>query len=131
MICVPPQALARFYGVPLVDYERPGHGLLVGSGAGIMMAAMDVAVAFRWCFDIDGMREYRFIRDFLVMIERCCPQVTHFGVVGWFSITDPGPLIDALGQLSRPCWTYGGDRRLTSNVCDTLADFVDATKGLS
>ena len=80
---------AELAGVRLIDYRRAGEGLLVSSGSGIMMAVMDAVPALRWCCDVDERATMRGLRFFLRLLER---DVAPFGVVGWFSITDPSEL---------------------------------------
>jgi len=48
--------LARAYGVDNVyDYDRPGKGLLLTSGSGGMLAAMDSMPFCRWAWVMEGM----------------------------------------------------------------------------
>jgi hypothetical protein len=98
--CSKVTAFARGYHIPLIDYgpdlEDQRRGLLVSSGAGVMMAAMDACPAFRWCLDIDALGARSSLVDFLLGAER---YVQPLGVVGWFSITDPEPLRRALRRL--------------------------------
>jgi hypothetical protein len=91
-------AFARGYRIPLIDYSRPSSGLLVSSGAGCMMAAMDSCPALRWCLDIDQLAPESRLAQFLAAAEHLARPIA---VLGWFSITDPVPLRAALAGLSR------------------------------
>lgn len=90
------EALANGYGVPIFDYRRDSTGLLVSSGAGIMIAVMDACPVFRWCLDIDRNKDAERLASFLFCADL---RVDPFGVVGWFSITPPAPLQAALRRL--------------------------------
>jgi hypothetical protein len=108
---------ARLYHVPITDYalhdepDARGEGLLVSSGAGMMMAAMDCCPKLRWCVDIDGLRDRPSARvaDFMLMAERVAEPIA---VCGWFSITDPKPLRDAVLGLTKTAIVYTGNIRL-------------------
>jgi hypothetical protein len=117
---------ARLYQIPLIDYERPSKGLLVGSGAGTMMATMDALPCLRWCFDIDRLPTHDHLGDFLLMAE---PTVWPIVVVGWFSLTNPEPLQAAIAALRLPPFTYAGDRRLGGIECPSLGELVLKLKG--
>jgi hypothetical protein len=97
---------SRQYYVPLLDYG-PGRGdrLLIGSGCGIMLGVMDVCPAFRWCVDIDTIRNVSRFGRWLAWAENFVGGV---GVVGWFSITDPGLLRAAI--VYAPFTDLGGLR---------------------
>lgn len=97
------EQISRAYRVPLIDYGRDGDWLLVSSGSGIMQAVMGEVAEFRWCADIDEAPDGR-LADWLLWMERLCGLVA---VVGWFSLTSPAPLRDAIAGLAGapPCYT--------------------------
>lgn len=114
-------ALAR---VPLTDYDRPSSGLLVSSGAGIMMAVMDAAPALRWCVDIDGLPARADLEFFLRLADG---DAEPLAVCGWFSITDPTTLRRALGALRARALVYAGNVRLgVKGEMDSLGALVAA-----
>jgi len=123
-----PQA-ARLYGAPVIDYERESRGLLVSSGAGIMMAVMDEVPTLRWCVDIDRMPSHERLPDFLLMAERVCEPLA---VCGWFSLTDPTPLRRAIEGLADPsrCFCYGGNIRFGAGTeCGTMRELLGRLGG--
>lgn len=118
----------------MIDYgaDRPGDWLLIGSGCGIMMAVMDVELRFRYCFDIDSIKEPTARLDqWLMAVETI---VSRIAVVGWFSITDPAPLRTALNCLKcRPLVYAGmGACELFPNHCTvaTLDQFISTLGAL-
>lgn len=96
------------FGIHPVDYRRESYGLLVGSGAGTMMAVMDVAPRFRFAIDVDQYRgrEPRLC-EWLAALDRN-GLVDLIAVCGWFSITSPSVLAGALDTLSAPVIVYSG-----------------------
>jgi hypothetical protein len=119
-----PEWLAGFsreYYVPLVDYKRDGGGLLVGSGCGVMMAAMDALPQFRWCVDIDNIRDTSRFWRWLPWAESFASRVA---VVGWFSITDPTVLRQAIGGMKRRPLAYTPGTDLGAEHCPTLEEFL-------
>lgn len=122
-------ALGRGYRVPIIDYERPGSGLLVSSGCGCMMAVMDAAPALRWCLDIDELGPGGRLDQFLLAAET---KVSPIAVVGWFSITPPGPLRAALAGLTKLqeviCYVVGTE--LPAGVqCSSMEEFISRLRG--
>ena len=83
-------SLAERLGIPLIDYERAGDGLLISSGCGIMLAVMDSVPTLRFCVDIDDAGCGDRFADFIQWI-RYWKTVPLF-CVGWFSLTSPEPL---------------------------------------
>lgn len=84
-----PVDVARAYGVPaVVDYgpERQGRGLLVTTGAGLLLADMDLLPNCRWAVDLGAGRHNPAARDWMrACAHRTCHLVAHV----WCSITDP------------------------------------------
>ena len=119
-------ALAKGYGIELFDYQRESNGLLVSSGAGTMCAVMDVCPVFRWCLDIDQNTDADRLGSFLICADVC---VNPFGVVGWFSITPPEPLQDALRRLPNLGRVLAYTQQATMPAgfhFSTLGDFIAA-----
>ncbi len=112
--------LARAYGVLLYDAEDGEEAIIVSSGAGCMSAAMD-SLRFRYCMDIDQLTPRSRLSDFLLWCERILLRVV---VVGWFSLTDPEPLRQALsgikGHASIIAYTPGTDLG-----CRHVANWID------
>src|SRR5216117_3249979 len=98
---------ARMYGVTYSDYAdragygygREGDGLLVASGCGLMMAVMDACPALRYCFDTDTQGKNALWADWLICAERYASMIV---VAGWFSISDPAPLVRGVAGLADP-----------------------------
>jgi hypothetical protein len=92
-------AIAKGYGVEeLIDYGHGrGSGLLIASGSGTMMAVMDLCPRLRWCLDIDVNRQAR-LGGLLAWASRLCSPVC---IAGWFSITSPAGLEDAIAEAIR------------------------------
>jgi hypothetical protein len=96
------------FGIHPVDYRRASYGLLIGSGAGVMMGVMDIAPRFRFALDADQYRgRETYLCDWIRAMDRNC-LVDLIAVCGWFSITDPIPLAGALDTLSAPTVVYSG-----------------------
>lgn len=124
------QRVSSGYGIPVLDYARPGTWLLLGSGCGLMMAVMDAETQFRWCLDLDSLRDTRAPwAEWLAIMERVTDRIC---VAGWFSITNPAPLVQALGTLTRIPLVYAG--QLQENpfrrfqCAETLAEFLGRLK---
>jgi len=117
------------FGIPLIDYHRASFGLLIGSGAGSMMAIMDVSPRFRFAVDIDQCRGREgHMADWLRALDRNA-LVDLVALAGWFSISDPKPIAHALRALHVPVLVYSGAglrRELFSGLAlsDTLEAFL-------
>lgn len=104
------EELARAYRVPLLDYGQDrGGALLVSSGCGIMMAAMDQSRHLRWCLDIDRLDQTTDLVSFAVAAQR---QLTDVAMCGWFSLTDPRLFRELAGVLERAPVVYAAPTRL-------------------
>ena len=120
---------SRFYRVPLVDLGtsfRDGsgerRGVLLGSGCGLMMALMDT-LPFRYCRDTDDIREIldtESFRSFCQMAD----EVEGIALAGWFSFSDPTPLVAAFRMLPRAPVYSGGMLLPVSGRCDSLEHFI-------
>lgn len=96
------------FGISIFDYRRPSYGLLIGSGAGIMMSVMDCAPRFRYALDIDHFRgEEDRLRGWIRAVDKN-KLVDLIALCGWFSITDPKCIAGALENLSAPVVIYSG-----------------------
>jgi hypothetical protein len=120
---------SALFDVPVVDYRRISRGLLIGSGAGVMMAVMDVCERFRYAVDLDQCRhrEDRFC-DWVRALDRN-GLVDMIALAGWFSISNPASIAAALQRVNVPTIVYSGAgmrRELFGNLMlvDTLDDFL-------
>jgi hypothetical protein len=122
--------LARaIFDVPLTDYGRESRGLLIGSGAGVLMAVMDVAPCFRFAVDVDQCRGREDRLRGLVRALDGNGLVDLIAVCGWFSITNPKEIAGALAGLSAPVLVYTGaglgrEQFADFAVVDTLEQFL-------
>jgi len=95
----------RLFGIRVIDYERPAKGLLIGSGAGIMLAVMDACPNLRLCLDVDECA------GDLACWLRCLARnglIDLLAIAGWFSITDPAVLAGAVRAVPVPTLIYVG-----------------------
>lgn len=118
-----PESVGAFFGVQVIDYGRRSNGILLSSGAGIMMAVMDAALQYRWCIDLDTMRAHRArVANFIVALD-LNTEINLIGAVGWFSLDDPRPIVEGLARCRRAqvvsylAMTDGG-------TCLTLEQFI-------
>lgn len=121
---------SRFYDVPLVDYgsERLG-GVLLCSGAGLMMAIMD-ATPVRWCVETDTLRNSSHLDDFMVLVAHSSPPLV---VAGWFSLSSPDILRRGIAKIEpeRRCvYSGAGIAMLCHGQYDDLGRFIEAVCGL-
>ena len=93
---------SKLYRVPLVDYERSSTGVLVGSGCGLMLSVMDSVQAFRWCVDVDHLRD----PDVASFLEAASFVVPFIGIVGWFTITRPETILRGIAAMKSPPLCY-------------------------
>jgi hypothetical protein len=117
------------FNIPLIDYERPSYGLLIGSGAGSMMAIMDASARFRFALDLDACRGREdSLRGFIRALDRN-RLIDLVALAGWFSITDPKPIAAAVKGLTAPVIIYSGAglaRDVFGDIpfFDTLEEFL-------
>jgi hypothetical protein len=111
---------ARMYDVPLIDYGDLFRGVLIGSGCGLMMGLMD-ELPIRYCIDADTMRgrEWRLV-EFIRFAERA----EGVAVAGWFSYSDPTPLVEALTGSPAPVYSGHIVLPLPGHTSD-LREFVE------
>lgn len=126
------EELARFFGVPLIDYRRESGGVLIASGCGIMMAAMDEAPCFRWCVDADSMRwgpPWR-IEWFMTALDRNT-TIELLGVVGWFSLDRPTYLQAGLRTIRRMrTVAYSGGTGAFEGEAATYGEFLTRSRAV-
>jgi succinyl-CoA synthetase beta subunit len=95
------QSVSQAYHVPVIDWERPGDGLLLAVGAGLMMATMDEITRLRWAVDLGGGTRWEDpnrnrLHEWLVWLNR---EVAIVVVHAWFSVSDPGPIARAIRAI--------------------------------
>lgn len=112
------------YGVPLIDWNRGGRGVLVSSGSGIMLAVMDAVPTLRWAIDIDSIRGDSQLVPWLT----CVAHVAPVAVVGWFSITSPTLLSLAMIGAGGSLPFYAPSISLPGIAFQSLADFISHLK---
>lgn len=90
-----PDDLARAYRVAgLIDYgPHRGNSILIATGAGLLMAAMDALPSCRWAMDLGGMRGNANFREFITGLGYCTDRLV---ICAWFSITDPAKFVTNL-----------------------------------
>jgi hypothetical protein len=123
-----PAQLAVQFDVPLIDYRRPGDGILIASGCGIMMSIMDLVPRLRWCVDADLMRAlppWR-IEWFMTALDRNT-EIPLLAVAGWFSLDSPRYLRAGLDAVTRmQVRSYSGGAGAFRGEAPTLARFLRA-----
>lgn len=110
-----PVRVARCYRLPhVIDYGpgRDGSGLLITTGAGLLLADMDALPTCRWAVDIGASRGHEHAAAWAAVTARL---VTHTVAHLWMAITDPawmGAILasfppDRLAVCARPHLPYG------------------------
>jgi hypothetical protein len=97
--------LGRAYDVPLIDYERPGWGLLITCGAGLIMAGMDALPSARWVLSSEGLKAEPPAR-YLHFAEAAGRLVSYVAAYTLFGMDIPEPVSLILRQFpaERVCW---------------------------
>lgn len=113
--------IAAAHGIKLIDYRRPdASGILCSSGAGLMMGIMDACGGFRFAVDFDGCQGGDWQR-WLPWMAKLYPV----GVAGWFSITIPDRLRDAVAKCPTDVLVYTQCAVFRAGtVCGSLAEFI-------
>jgi aspartate racemase len=88
--------IARDYGVPLTDWERPGDGLVITSGADGAIASRDVITSARWCVSVEGLKHAP--ASWLAFMDAISGKVRSVSAYCVYGTDFPGP---ARGLLSR------------------------------
>lgn len=91
-----PVRIARCYGIQhVIDYgpQRTGSGLLIATGAGLLLSGMDVLPTCRWAVDIGASRGRP---QAIAWATVCSRLVTHTVAHLWLALTDPGWMTDVL-----------------------------------
>jgi len=92
-----PADLGRVYGVPVMDWERPGTGTVLTNGAGIGMAAMDSLPCCRWLVSLDGVTEAT--PEWLSFAEALGYLSAPLVACLWFGIDRPEPVAEVLSKI--------------------------------
>lgn len=123
-----PAVLCSYFGFDLIDYNRDGNGLLISSGAGIMMAIMDAVPNIRWCIDIDSHRQIRSrVPNLMVALDHC--ELDFIAVAGFFSNDSPVEMAQGIVRLRNTyCPQYSGGYKVFPDESATLAAFIDDCK---
>jgi hypothetical protein len=127
------EGIARSFFVPVVDYDRPGEGLLIAVGAGMMLATMDLIPSLRWCLDVGGgasfvanrglLCERNRLLEYLAWMDRVA---SHVVVAAWFSVTSPADLARALSAVDPARLFVYSNRDLgAGRRCDSLGGLAD------
>ena len=97
---VTPERVASYFGVELIDHGADrGRGVLLASGAGLMMATMDACPPLRWCADLDRIRHATHRIPMLAVALDNHRDVHAIALAGWFSLDDPLPFYDAMARI--------------------------------
>jgi hypothetical protein len=114
---------SRQYYVPLIDYgsDRAGDWLLIGSGCGVMMAVMDVEPRFRWCVDLDAVKDKSRFERWACWAENFVGLVA---IAGWFSYSDPAPIRRAAARMKRRPIAYTPFHDVGAVQLDSLEQFL-------
>ena len=97
-----PVKVGHYFGADLIDFgAHRGGGLLLASGAGIMMAVMDAAPELRWALDVDTMRESMHRIPTLVVALDRNSDARFIAFVGWFSLDSPAPFEEGMRRMKR------------------------------
>lgn len=91
--------LAQAYGLEVIDYDRPGTGLLVHNGTGLALSVMDALPELGYTLDLTGLRQPvpARLRYFLDGIAYLSPVVV--GALVFFA-DHPQPVWDALSHVT-------------------------------
>jgi hypothetical protein len=135
------EQLSKLYKISVddfVDYgaERPGSGLLVSAGCGLMMATCDAVPSFRYAMDADVLPPASRTRvaDWFEGMAYICDRVAF---TGWFSRPENGLPMQAWTRhfaqnVGRPLVYFGGnavpDMWTHCNLCVSLAEFLCALR---
>jgi hypothetical protein len=95
------EQLEQFYGVPVpLEYnDRIGNWLVISIGAGLMMSVMDLIPQVSRCVDMGNVPKDARFADWLACAERMVGGII---VCGWYSISNPQPMRDAIAALQHP-----------------------------
>jgi len=120
-----PEYIAAYFGYALTDYGRAGDGLMLSSGAGLMMAAMDVCQRVRWCVDIDAVRPlWSRLPELMVALDRNC-GLGVLVVTGAFLADKPDQLRAGLARLTlTPAVAYCARQRNFPDEALTLTELA-------
>lgn len=120
---------ARLYGIEVAaEYDEPllgdrRRGVLVCSGAGLMMAIMDAA-PLRWCVETDTQPKGCDLPSFMEMVAGIAPPLA---VAGWFSLSNPETLRAGIARVDparRVVYSGAGLAVLSADQHGELEGFV-------
>lgn len=125
--------IEREFGVNVADYGRHSRGLLLSSGCGLMMAAMDEAIALRYAMDLDQfVGNHELARAPLRAIA--ADRLIDFVALTWFTVSSPHAIADILqteATVPKVVYCGAGLQRaiFEAHGCEChveLADFLQA-----
>jgi hypothetical protein len=111
-----PAGLGRAYGFDVIDYDRPGPGIAISSGAGGLMAVMDAALCCRWALSVEGMGDSHLDRLFR-FAEACAHLGGHAAAFCFYGIDVPSPARTFLAPFGSRCVWLCGNAELGLAEC--------------
>ncbi len=121
--------IAAAYDIaPFWSYDRPGGGLLLANGTGVMLSAMDEIPSLSWCVDVTGLRWGETLDrwlEFAVWVRRLTTHVTATLVC---YIDDPAPLRALLEVFEVDKLAVYGNRPLHPSAQCEWQGFVDRAR---
>lgn len=126
------EQLARAYQItPFWSYHRPGGGLLIANGTGVMLAAMDEIPSLSWCADVTGLRDGASLERWLSFAECCTRVCSHVAATLVCFIDDPAPLRRLLGVFDPDALAVYGNVELHGSAQDEWPGFVQRARSQS
>ena len=98
------------YGFHVIDYERPGSGVVLSSGDGFAMAAMDAFLCCRWSCVFDPPERPDRLLDWFAWLNRLTSPVVVAGSFGLTHELYPGLINEALAAIEPAklfCYSIG------------------------
>lgn len=109
------QLIRSCYDVDIINYNRNGSALLIGSGCGITLGIMDSILKIGYSLDIDSYRD----REHLIDWETIGVIIDHAGfsfiaMAGWFTLDTP-VIFEKLQKAIKktPLYNYEGGGQLS------------------
>lgn len=120
--------LARAYDIPVIDYERPGYGLLITCGAGLLLAGMDAIPECRWVLSSEGLKEIppQNWQDFMDAADKILSVLAIYTLFG-MDIPEPVTALARHVSRDRVCWysnCHLGDVGIECESLDQLAAYA-------
>jgi hypothetical protein len=121
------ERFARAYHIePFWSYDRPGGGLLIANGTGVMLAAMDEIPSLSWCADVTGLkRDTRRLvqwRGFAQVVKHSC---THVAATLVCFVDKTDPLRDLLAEFDPDRLAVYSNESLHDTAQREWPEFVD------